>query len=372
MNRAQDPIPPIAQWLFPSIKDVLFLGYLFGPSLLNESGVLYDSDTGWHIRHGETILRTWTLPTGDYFSYSNYGKPWFSWEWLADVLLALVHKYAGLNGIAFWANAMFALTFTLLFSWTTRRGGNILVCLLFSLVAGFAAAVHWLARPHLFSMLLVLFWYMLLERIQSQGSTGDGRLDKTGWVLPPLMVLWTNLHGAFVIGVVLLLIYALGNFLSAVVRPEQARSAQVMRLARHFFWIAMLCLLTSCVNPYGLKVHQHIFHSYLQSNTLVDRVTEFASPNFHSFVVKFFEAILLAGLLIAAASYRKLSFIGWGCWCSDPLALFSVRHVPLHAIAVVPTWCGIHGVPGRIADGCAFSHELARSCRDLIVIRAIF
>src|SRR6185436_12350385 len=102
MNRAQDSIPPIAQWLFPSIKDVLFLGYLFGPSLLNESGVLYDSDTGWHIRHGETILRTWTLPTGDYFSYTNYGKAWFSWEWLADVFLALVHKYAGLNGIAFW------------------------------------------------------------------------------------------------------------------------------------------------------------------------------------------------------------------------------------------------------------------------------
>ena len=86
MNRAQDPIPPIAQWLFPSIKDVLFLGYLFGPSLLNESGVLYDSDTGWHIRHGETILRTWTLPTGDYFSYTNYGKPWFSWEWLGGCL----------------------------------------------------------------------------------------------------------------------------------------------------------------------------------------------------------------------------------------------------------------------------------------------
>ena len=337
MNRAPDPIPPIAQWLFPSIKDILFLGYLFGPSLLNESGVLYDSDTGWHIRHGETILRTWALPSGDYFSYTNYGKAWFSWEWLADVLLALIHKYGGLNGIAFWANAMFALTFTLLFSWTTRRGGNILVCLLFSRVAGFAAAVHWLARPHLFSMLLVLCWYMLLERIQSHGSTGEGRLGKTGWVLPPLMVLWTNLHGAFVIGVVLLLIYSLGNFLSAVVRPEQARRAQAMRLARHFLWIAVLCLLTSCVNPYGLKVHQHIFHTYLQSNTLVDRVNEFASPNFHSLVVKFFEAILLAGLVIAAASYRKLSFIEMGLlvfWTH--LALFSVRHVPLYAIIVVP------------------------------------
>jgi hypothetical protein len=339
MNRAQapTPIPPLARWFFPSIKDVLFLGYLFGPSLLNESGVLYDSDTGWHIRHGETILRTWALPSSDYFSYTNYGKAWFSWEWLADVLMALIHKYAGLNGIAFWANATFALTFTLLFSWTANRGGNLLICLLFSRIAGFAAAVHWLARPHLFSMLLVLFWYMLLERIQRQGSTGAGRLGWTAWMLPLLMVVWTNLHGAFIIGVVLLLIYALGNFLSAVVRPEEPGKAQVMRLARHFFAIAILCLLASCVNPYGFKVHQHIFHSYLQSNTLVDRVTEFTSPNFHSFVVKFFEAILLASLVIAAASYRKFSFIDMGLlvfWTH--MALFSVRHVPLYAIMLVP------------------------------------
>src|SRR5262245_49796301 len=337
MTRAQAPIPPLAQWFFPSIKDVLFLGYLFGPSLLNESGVLYDSDTGWHIRHGETILRTWALPSGDYFSYTNYGKPWFSWEWLADVLLALIHRYAGLNGIAFWANATFALTFTLLFSWTARRGGNVLVCLLFSRVAGFAAAVHWLARPHLFSMLLVLFWYMLLERIQEQGSSGDGRLGRSAWLMPPLMVVWTNLHGAFVIGIVLLLIYSLGNFLSGVVRPDQAIKEKALRLARHLLWIAMLCLLCSCLNPYGLKVHLHIFHSYLQSNMLVDRVTEFTSPNFHSFVVKFFEAVLLASLVIAAASLRKLSFIELGLvvfWTH--LALFSVRHVPLYAIMVVP------------------------------------
>jgi len=337
MSRDQAPIPPLARWLFPSIKDVLFLGYLFGPSLLNESGVLNDSDTGWHIRHGETILRTWTLPSGDYFSYTNYGKPWFSWEWLADVLLALIHKYSGLVGIAFWANATFALTFTLLFGWMAGRGGNVLVSLLLSRVAGFAAAVHWLARPHLFSMLLVLIWYMLLERVQKQGSTADGRLGKTGWVLPPLMVIWTNLHGAFVIGIILLLIYALGNFLSAIVKPEPGYKSPAMRLGRHFFWIALLCLLASCCNPYGIKVHQHIFHSYLQSNTLVDRVTEFGSPNFHSFVVKFFEAIVLASLLIAACSRRKLSFIEIGLlvfWTH--LALFSVRHVPLYAIMVVP------------------------------------
>ncbi len=79
----------LVRWLFPSIKDILFLGYLLGPSLVDESAVLNDGDTGWHIRNGETILRTWTFPHADYFSYTTMGNPGLpgngyqtsSWRW---------------------------------------------------------------------------------------------------------------------------------------------------------------------------------------------------------------------------------------------------------------------------------------------------
>jgi hypothetical protein len=199
------------------------------------------------------------LPSGDYFSYTNYGKAWFSWEWLADVLLALIHKFGGLNGIAFWANATFALTFTLLFSWTAKRGGNVLVCLLFSRIAGFAAAVHWLARPHLFSMLLVLFWYMLLERIQKRvcagrwqtRDTASRTFGRTAW--------------CFVTGPLLL------NFCGCRLNNRQARHAPCNSLELRF-----VCWLLK--NPYFRA--QLFFHC---SEPLVE---QFTSPNFHSFVVK--------------------------------------------------------------------------------------
>ena len=45
-----------------------------------------DSDTGWHIRTGEMILRNGSLPHTDPFSFTRTGQPWFAWEWLADVL----------------------------------------------------------------------------------------------------------------------------------------------------------------------------------------------------------------------------------------------------------------------------------------------
>ena len=133
MNSPTDnQIPRLAVWFFPSIKDILFLGFLLSPLLIEVSTVLYDSDTGWHIRNGEHILLTRSLPRSDYFSYTEYGKPWYAWEWLSDVILAVVHQYTGLNGVVLWANLTFAFTFTFLFRWTVHRGGNILVCALFS------------------------------------------------------------------------------------------------------------------------------------------------------------------------------------------------------------------------------------------------
>src|SRR5262245_49595050 len=174
--RVEDQHRPsrIVQWIFPSIKDVLFLAYLFVPILVNSSGVLYDGDTGWHIRNGEHILQSRSFPRSDYFSYTHQGKEWFAWEWLADVVLAVFHKYAGLNGIVVWANLTFALTYATLFRWMVQRGGNVFVCLAYSTIAGFASAVHWLARPHLFTMLLVLIWYIVLESIQNHGLSSKG------------------------------------------------------------------------------------------------------------------------------------------------------------------------------------------------------
>jgi hypothetical protein len=334
---AQQKVPSVARWLFPSIKDVLFLAYLFVPIFLNQSGVLYDGDTGWHIRNGEHILQTRTWPNSDYFSYTNFGKPWFAWEWLADVVLALINKYAGLNGIVVWANLIFALTFTLLFRWMIRRGGNIFICLVYTALSGFASAVHWLARPHLFSMLLVLIWYILLEHIQHQGTTASQIPKTMTWLAPSIILVWTNLHGGFVVGLILLLVYALGNYLTSLTTRLPDVQKQCRSLSWYFAKLSLICLTATLINPYGIFVHKHIFDAYLHSQYLVDRVTEFASPNFHTTVVKFFEFILVSSLVILGISYKKLTFIEVGIivfWTH--MALFSVRHVPLYTLMISP------------------------------------
>ncbi len=341
--KLEDQKPPsrIVRWSFPSIKDVLFLAYVFVPILVNSSGVLYDGDTGWHIRNGEHILQSQSFPRSDYFSYTNYGRPWFAWEWLADVALAIVHKYAGLNGVVIWANLTFALTYTALFRWMVRRGGNVFVCLAYSVTAGFASAVHWLARPHLFTLLLVLIWYMLLESIQKSGLSSKRISIGTSLLLPLIILAWTNLHGGFVVGLILLLIYAFGNYLTSFTSSQASLRDSCRRLSRHFAWLSLICLVVTSINPYGLLVHKHIFDSYLHSQDLIDKITEFASPNFHTTVVKFFELLLLSSIIVVGISYKRLSFIEVGLilfWTH--MALFSVRHVPLYSVMIGPILVG--------------------------------
>src|ERR1700692_3334121 len=92
--------PPAGRWLIPSIGELIFvalLGLLGFTSL--SVRLLGDAEIGWHIRTGQLILATHSIPRVDPFSSSMSGQPWFAWEWLYDVLVGWLERTAGLNGV---------------------------------------------------------------------------------------------------------------------------------------------------------------------------------------------------------------------------------------------------------------------------------
>src|SRR5579863_2372943 len=97
---ATSPVPAIAR-ILPSLTDLAFvmpLIFIFA-KLDGARIMLYDGDTGWHIRTGEWILANHQVPHLDLFSFSRPGAPWFAWEWLWDVMFALIHQRWGLAGV---------------------------------------------------------------------------------------------------------------------------------------------------------------------------------------------------------------------------------------------------------------------------------
>jgi len=326
----RSPLAASRRWLLPSLKDALFVALVAAPFLRNPSGVLSDGDIGWHIRNGEEILRTLTVPRTDPFSFTRYAQPWISFEWLSDAVFGWAHAHAGLTGVAVLAHLLFALTFVLLFRRLLADAGHVVLALALTLLAAAASSIHLLARPHLFTLLAAVVWSMVLDRV-----TREGRPRFLWWCLP-LMLVWVNVHGGFYVGLALAAIYAAGHLLTAMTTRDPDLAAAARRLARAYALALGGCLAVTLVNPYGFHLHEYLL-GYLQSRSLMDGIAEFMSPDFHRFPLQAFEALLLASLAALAVAPRTISWTeGLLLLTWTHLALFSVRHVPLYTVVVSP------------------------------------
>ena len=195
-----------ARYFLPSIGQTLFLSVFLTLSLLSGATLLNDGDTGYHIRAGEYILETFSVPHHDIFSFISPPPAWTAHEWLSEVIMALLHRAFGLTGVVLFFIFLISLTYPLLFRALRTWQGNILADILIILLVIVSSTLHWLARPHVFSLLLLVGWYHLLEAFQKEARNYL-------FLLPPLMLLWVNLHGGFVAGFLLLAIFFVGTLL---------------------------------------------------------------------------------------------------------------------------------------------------------------
>lgn len=322
--------------LLPSLTDFAFLMpivFLFG-RMNGLKMLLGDCDTGWHIRTGEWILAHHGVPTHDIFSFSKPDGAWFAWEWLTDVIWAFLNSHGGLATVAAVAILLIATTFTLLFR-LVRRKSNAVVAIMITMTAAVASSIHWLARPHLFTLVFLVLFYGALENVRA----GKTRFHGIPYlvILPFATILWTNLHGGFFVGIVMIGTYGFGEALRLIFSPDLGPERRpVMRQAERYILCAFACLAASLVNPYGYHLHQHVVQ-YLADPYPGQHIMEFLSVNFHHPLAIFLEAILLLSALAVFWFASKGSFI-------EPVlllmwahaALLSARNIPIFMIVAAP------------------------------------
>jgi len=295
------------RFLLPSVRDLIFI-FLFWSLLAGplSNRPLADADIGWHIRTGEQILTTHSLPRTDPFSSTMQGQPWFAWEWLYDILLGVLHQACGLNGVVWLCALLVAAIFALLFSQLLRRGTGLLLAVVLMLLAEAASMIHLYARPHIVSWLFSLLWFVALEHWERWEHWQHAR--PPGWIrwfFPASMLLWVNLHGGWLFGIALLGIYTLAAFVESWrARKNDAFAAiRAAHRARAMAASFVASAAATLVNPYGWRLHEHIYR-YLSDRYLMNRIDEFRSPDFHGWAERCF-AIMLVLVLIAFAKSRK-------------------------------------------------------------------
>lgn len=310
----------------PSLADALFVSLLFYLAFIGGKDLLGDGDTGYHVRVGEFILKTRSIPHQDMFSFITPPIPWTAHEWLSEVIMALIHKGAGLTGVVLFFSFLIALSYYLFFKIIRQYGDNIYLAIILILLVIASSKIHFLARPHIFSLLLMVVWYFILDVYQSRNRSYL-------YLLPPLMLLWVNLHGGYVVGLFLTGVYFLGNLLSSWTgAAEERRMAQ--NRAKKLAAVTAVCLIAALINPIGY--HILLFPLTLVSNGyLMDHVTEFVSPNFHQSLT--FKYVLLAMIALFAVSREKLTFIEVVLIVFFVnMSLYSVRYIPLFTIIAAP------------------------------------
>ncbi len=321
----------IARFL-PSLTDFAFLApmvLLF--SLMDGTrALLSDGDPGWHIRTGDWILANGRVPTKDLFSFTMPGKPWFAWEWLWDVVVAWLHQHGGMAAVLLFSVFVISLTFAVLFRVVRRQAGNDFLAFGVTLLAVAGASLHFLARPHVVTLLFVVILYWILDRARTAGP----RLLLAATVL---VMLWANLHAGFVAGIMIAGAYACGELAAFVVAPPGEEARISLGNFGRYALATVACLLAALVNPYGYHLFQHIY-TFLASPFNLQHVAEFHVVDFRTPPGRAFEIMLILGAIAAFVRLRRreltdpILFVLWA-----HLALTAQRNVPIFMIVVAPS-----------------------------------
>jgi hypothetical protein len=248
--------------------------------------LLRDSDTLWQIKVGQWILDHGAMPYTDVHSFTRFGAPWMSSSWLSQVLYAAVHGSMDWAGPVILTSIAIATTVAVFIYLLGPNLGPVPAMLLVTL-ALLMSGTHFLARPHMLAL------PVLLAFVGGLMGAADRR-SHPSWLLLPLMALWANLHGGFLLG--LALIGPIG--LEAVWCSDPKRRVV---LAMRWALFAIAALVASCCTPYGWNTLLGAT-KILSLGKLLSLIWEWMPADFSS--ISFFEAALLG--LIGIAFYRRL------------------------------------------------------------------
>lgn len=278
-----------------------------------------------HLRQGLFMLETGHLLHDYPFSYTvPAGKPFLGFEYGSQLVLAAVYRCAGLAGVAIFTATAIATALALVTRFLLRRGTDPLLAVAVSLAAAALTAIHWAARPHLFTFIGIA---LLLPVLEYQRAPRP-------WLVAAGFAVWANLHGGFLFGFLLLAAYATGEWLESHASPGEAPLWRARARAH------VICLAAGAVGalatPFGVTLYGHLI-AFFGSSYLADHTDEFLSPDFHTTAAKPFLLVILGISAALALSPRRpewprfLALLG-----TVAAGLVSLRNMPFVGLAGLP------------------------------------
>jgi hypothetical protein len=314
-----------------SVRQVFIILLFFGLFLLTLRPVA-DPDFWWHLRTGQLIVQTHSIPHADPFSFTNYGKPWITHEWLSELLICGLYQLGSFSLLIFFFSLAITGAFLLAYLRSPKESKPYVAG--FALLLGsIATAPTWGVRPQMISFFNTSLFLYLLDCYQSK------RKLKYIIPIPLIMLVWVNLHGGYFLGLASIAIYIVGSLIDLWrVQNQITEKTNLPDLKNIFTLCACLgvSILATLINPNGLHILLYPFQT-LNSQAMQQFIQEWFSPDFHQWewqpLIWFLLAVIGTGMLgkksISPTKVLLTLFFGYA-------ALHSMRHVPLFVIAAIP------------------------------------
>lgn len=225
-----------------------------------------DPDMWWHLKTGEVIWTTRTIPTTDLFSYTTNHHTWIPHEWLSQLLIYGAYRLGGYSGLMLWLCFFAALLLIAGYTLCSLYSGNAKTAFIGALVIWLFSTSGLAIRPQLIGYLLLVVELLLIH-------LGSRRSPRWFFGLPPLFALWVNCHGSFFLGLLLLGIvffcssfnFRMGPLVSLRWEPRRRR----MLAFAFLFSIAALFL-----NPVGVKQILYPLNTMLRQHIVLSQIDE--------------------------------------------------------------------------------------------------
>ncbi len=308
-----------------------------------------DSDMWWHLKMGQIIWTTHTIPLTDIFSYTSNHQAVTPQEWLAQAAIYGAWKWDGLSGLMLWMCLLAAAILIAGYSLCWLYSGNAKVAFVGAMIIWLFSTVAFSIRPQMIGYLFLVVELLLIH-------LGRTRNPRWFFCLPILFAVWINCHGSFILGIILvavILFTSLFSFQMGSLAAQRwdARCRRMLALA------LLLSVAALFLNPVGIRQILYPFDTMLNMHILLGNVDEWAPLNMTEARGVALLAVLLCSFLLVAVRRSELFFdelllLALGAWLAVShmrmLIVFGILAAPILSRQLSTFWEGYNAETDRI------------------------
>lgn len=287
------------------------------------------NDFWWHLKVGELIYETGDVPRTSMYSWSiSPDTPYFYGAWLAEYLFYLLYLVGKIPLIIFTRTLLTIAAFALVSTEALRKSGSWRIAGFVIMLAAAMSSNNVVIRPQIFAWIPFALYYIILNRYV------DRKINRWWLIaLPVLMTFWVNIHGSFIVGLVLVGVYFTGELLQYLFKKENALTLPELGFLGG---TGVLSGLACLVNPRFLGIFWYVINMMTDKSSQ-ELVGEWQSPTPEDYTgIIFFASILILILIFAYSQYKptitEMLLMAAFLW----LALTGIRYV---------VWFGLLSMP---------------------------